>query len=117
MITMLYIMVIGVLVATGAVYALFNNTSVASMDELGLLAHSAAESGIENALLRLIRDPTYTGETLSFGNQRTAVITVTGASPQLITSVGTIDNVSRKVQAAVNYTNGTFTILSWADVP
>lgn len=117
MIMMLYIMVIGVIVTTGAVYALFNNTAVASMDELGMLAHSAAESGIENALLRLIRDPTYVGETVTFDTQRSAVVTVASASPQVITSVGITGRVTRKVQTAVQYNSGILTIVSWVDIP
>jgi protein-S-isoprenylcysteine O-methyltransferase Ste14 len=117
MITMLYMMVIGVLVTTGAVYALFTNISIASLDERGLLAHAAAESGIENGLLRLIRNPSYTGETLVFDAQRSAIITVASTSSQMITSVGIAGNTTRKITAAVQYINGIFTITSWKDVP
>lgn len=117
MITMLYIMVIGVLVTTGAVYAMVNNTSVASLDELGLMAHSAAESGIENAILRLIRDPAYVGETVTIASQQRADVSIAGVSPQIITSVGIAGGVRRKTQAAVQYTSGMLTIVSWKDVP
>ncbi|MBI1863460.1 hypothetical protein HYS00_05080, partial [Candidatus Microgenomates bacterium] len=34
----------------------------------GSVAYDVAESGVENALLRLLRDPSYTGETVAIGS-------------------------------------------------
>lgn len=117
MITVLYVMIIGVLVTTGAIYALLNVTSSSSGDELGILARTAAESGAENAVLRLIRDPAYIGETMTLDGGRTATISVTGGSSPVITSVGTVADVSRRIQVAIQYTNGAVTVTSWKEIP
>lgn len=116
LITMLFIIVIGVLIATGAVFVLYTNTAVASSDELGLGAKAAAESGIENGILRLIRNPAYTGETLTLTGNRTAVVTVASSSSIFITSTGTQGNISRQVQAALQYVQGILTIVSWKEI-
>ncbi len=117
MITMLYIMVIGVLVTTGAVYMLFTNTAVATTDELSMMARTAAESGVENALLRLIRNPSYTGETLTLDGGRTATVTVASSSSEVITSAGSAGSVTRRVQATIQYNQGILTVVSWKEIP
>ena len=117
MITVLFVAVIGIVVTTGALYAHVNNTVSSSLGELSILAHSAAESGVENALLRLIRDPTYTGETLTLEGGRSAIVTVTGSSQKTITSNGKAGSVTQRVGAVVHYTGGILVIDSWGDIP
>jgi len=117
MITMLYIMVIGVLVTTGAVYALYSNTVVATVDEASISAYAYAENGIENALLRLIRDPDYTGETLVFGDQQDVEVSILSGSPQYITAAGRSGKASRVLQVAVQYIEGELVIDSWKEIP
>lgn len=117
MITMLYIMVVGMLVTTGAAYALIGNTQSTTTYELGTLAHSVAESGLENALLRLIRDPSYTGETFVINSGQTATVTVSTASGVVITSSGSVGDVVRQVEAQIHYNEGILTIDSWKELP
>lgn len=117
MITVLFIAVIGIVITTGALYAHVNNIISSSLGELHILAHSAAESGVENALLRLIRDPTYTGETMTLSANRTAVVTVTGSTSKTITSNGAVGTVIQRVQAVVHYNGGILVIDSWGDIP
>ena len=117
MITVLYVAVIGIVLTTGALYAHVNNTISSSFGELSTLAHSAAESGVENALLRLIRDPTYTGESLVLSGNRSALVTVTGSSPLTITSNGVVGSVTQRVRAVIHYTGGILVIDSWGDIP
>jgi Tfp pilus assembly protein PilX len=117
MITMLYIMVIGMLVTTGAAYALISNTQSSTTYELGSRAMLAAESGLENAVLRLIRDPAYTGEVLIIDAQSTATISVSTASGTIITSQGDTNGVVRHMQAEIGYTGSVLTINSWKELP
>lgn len=117
MVTVLYVVVIGLLVTTGAVFVLMSNASVVSIETQGMLARSAAESGAENALLRLIRDPFYTGETLETSENRSVSVTVAGSSPQTITAIGTMGSVVRRVEVTLMYNSGVRTILSWKDLP
>jgi hypothetical protein len=117
MITMVFMMVIGVIVTTGAAYALLGNIGATTQQELGQLAYSTAESGLENGLLRFIRDPSYAGETITVDAGRIATITVSSGTPATITAVGTVGSVVRRVQATVQYINGVFTILTWDEIP
>lgn len=117
LIAMLYIMVIGILVTTGAVYALIGNTQATSMFEAGSLAYSAAESGAENALLRLVRNPFYTGETLVISDEQSAMVTVSTASGVTILSQGTFRTAVKQVEVQVHYNGGELVIDSWRELP
>ena len=115
LITLLFFVIIGITVITAAVTIVLTNSLAASNLEQGYGALNAAESGVENALLRLDRNPNYTGETLSVG-AGSATITVSGSSPITILSVGTYYNSIRKIQATVTNTNNAFTVTSWKEV-
>lgn len=117
MITVLYIMVVGLLVTTGAAYALIGNTQASTSYELGTFAYSAAESGVEEAILRYIRNPAYTGGTLAIDTDRSAVITVSTASGILVTSVGSYGTTERRIQATMHYNSGILVIDTWKEVP
>ena len=57
------------------------------------------------------------GETLMLGGGRTATVTVASNSSEIITSVGAIENVTRRVQADIRYNQGILTITSWKEIP
>lgn len=116
MILLLYVMVVGILVTTGAAYAVIANTQAASFEELGAYAYAAAESGAENAILRLIRNPEYTGETLAV-NGGEASITVSTASGITVTSAGTAGTLTRLVEVHMHYNEGILVIDSWRELP
>ena len=117
MITVLYVMVVGLLITTGAAYALISNTQQATSYELGTLAYAAAENGIENAILRFVRNPAYTGETFTIGTNQYATVTVSTASGILVTSVGSYGATDRRVEATMHYNGGILVIDSWKEVP
>ena len=117
LLTVIFIAVIGVLITTGALYALLNNINTATLKEVGTMTHSAAESGIENALIRLIRNPSYTGETMIFDDNRTVVVTVTGTSSQTITATATMGFVTQRVSVVIHYNEGVLMIDSWKSIP
>lgn len=73
------------------------------------------EGGAENALMRLIRDPTYAGETLAIGNGTTTSV-ITGSSTRTITVDGTVGNFHRRIQIIGTYNNAVFKITSWTEI-
>lgn len=79
------------------------------------LTYAIAESGIENALIRLLRDPAYGGETLPVGNGQ-AEITVSGTSQQTIISTGQLSGYERSIQVEVERIGGVLSITSWQEV-
>lgn len=83
--------------------------------ESSLLAQNASVSGMENALLRLLRDTSYSGETLTLA-AGTATITVTGTGTKTVTSTGEYGQFQWRIQATVvESSDGILTINSWTD--
>lgn len=112
---LLVFMIIAITVTGAATSLILINSRNTQKMEGGQIAFQIAESGIENGLLRLLRNPNYTGENnLNLGDG-TADITVTGSNPYTITSTGTSGNFTRTIQVNVNY-NGSMTINSWREI-
>ena len=107
--------VIGLLVTSAATTLVLVNSSNAQKTQAGLTVLQIAESGMENALIRILRNPSYIGETLPVG-EGTATITVTGSGPFTLTSVGSIGNFSRTIQVVADYNNNILTVTSWREV-
>lgn len=114
-IVLLIFVVVSVVIATAAVGVSISNLMSVSAYEQGIEALGVAESGVENAIIRLIRDPTYTGETLVIGTN-SAEITITGTNPQTIRSVGSAGTKKRTFQVVVDRTSGILSVTSWAEV-
>lgn len=115
LITLLFFMVIAVTITTASVVILFVTTASTSKLEQGTRSYYVAESGIENALLRLLRDPSYAGETISV-DDGSAVVTVSGSSPYIITSVGEVGTFQRTIQAEADYSGGVLSVTDWREI-
>lgn len=115
LITLLIFVVVSLIIVSSAVLLVVDSTVMTTNQQIGTTAISIAESGAENAILRLLRDPSYTGETLTVGTG-TAVITVTGSDPITIRSVGSIGDFERTVDVLVHRENGVLTVTSWQEV-
>lgn len=88
--------------------------SASGRTQEGSMAYDVAESGVENALLRLLRDPSYTGETITLGSG-SATITVAGTNPKTITSLGAVGNYRRTIQAIASENAGILSVTSWKE--
>ena len=111
-ISLIFFMTISMAIITAVVVIVLNSATSASNLEQGTMSYYGAESGAENALLRLIRDPNYTGETLSI-DQGTVTIQVNGGT---ITSTANVANSIRKIQVQTLYNNNVLTITSWNEI-
>lgn len=115
LITLLFFVLISVTITSGAIIMIaVNSTSLSKLQE-GTISYNAAEAGIENALLRVIRDPNYTGETLTI-DSAIVVITVSGGNPKTIVAVGTNGNFKRTVEAKITYADGSYTFSGWKEI-
>lgn len=114
LITLLIVMVVGTIISASAVSWAIDNTLGNSQTQQGLAVLMAAESGIENAMLALLRDPNYTGEVFTVGGA-TTTITVSGNGEKTIISQSAKDNFSRKLEVTVIFTDNALTITSWKE--
>lgn len=115
MVTLLIFIVVVTIITSAAIIMLVVNITATSKYQQGTTAYYIAESGAENALLRLLRNPSYTGETMNVGTG-TAAITVSGDTEKIITSEGRIGNFNRIVEVRTNFSNNIFTVTSWKEI-
>ncbi len=115
LITLLFFVIIAITITSASVVVLIANSTSATKYEEGIRAFYVAEGGAENAVLRLLRDPTYTGETLTISDG-TATISVSGSGPFTITSKGVVGNFTRTVQVSAAYVNNILSITSWKEI-
>lgn len=115
LILLLTFMLIAILVTSASIALVLNSSVGTSKLYQGSNSLDIAESGAETAMIKLLRNPNYTGETLSVGGGQ-AVITVTGTNPKTVVSRGTISNFTRTIQVIVDTSNNTLTATSWKEI-
>lgn len=115
LITLIIFMFMSVVIVSGAVAVILINSKSTTSVYQGNVSYGVAEAGIENALIRLLRDPNYTGETLTV-NGGSATITVSGGIVKTITSVGTSGSFKRTIQATVDTSNNKQVVTSWKEI-
>ncbi len=79
-------------------------------------ALTLAEAGMENALIRLIRDPNYSGETLTLTAGTATITVVADGTNRIVTVVGENATASRHLQAIVAEENGSSVLTSWQEI-
>lgn len=115
LVLLLIFMVMMVTITTASVAMIVVNAKAGDKLQQGSSAYTIAESGAETAMIKLLRNPNYEGETLPIGAGQ-AVITVTGSNPKTIISKGTVNNYTRKVRVIADYTNNVLTVTSWKEI-
>lgn len=115
MVLLMIIVVVGTIIAATSVLLVVDATVMTTVQSSGSTARDIAESGAENAILMLLRNPSYTGESLAL-NGGTATISVTGADPVQITSIGEIGAYRRTVYVALTRNQGRWEVVEWYEI-
>lgn len=115
LVMLLFYVAIALTVISFSIALTISNSLGSMQEEQGNHALEIAESGAENALLRLVRDPSYGGETLTVGSGD-ATVTIGGQDTKTITSTGVTNGFTRVVEAEVAISDGTITLLSWQEL-
>lgn len=108
-------MMISIMVTSASVGLILNSSTSTDKVYQGSNALTIAEGGAETAMIKLLRNIDYTGETLTIGEGE-AVISVSGSNPKIISSTGTYNNFSRTIQVIVSTTNNILTVTSWREI-
>jgi len=115
MIALIIFVIVGMTIASIAVMLVVDVTINLSAQQRGNAALDIAESGAENAILMLLRDPGYTGGTLTVGTGQ-ATMSVTGSDPVMIRSVGTLGAARRSVEVRLSRQQGAWTVEEWYEI-
>ncbi|MDZ7587479.1 MAG: hypothetical protein U0946_07025 [Patescibacteria group bacterium] len=115
MVVLLVFVGMAMAVMTAAVAVVISNTQSGSRYEVGQTALGLAESGAEEAILLLLRDPAYSGGALTTGDG-TATISVSGSDPVQIVSSAVVGEARRKIQVVASYTAGILTVQTWGEI-
>lgn len=115
LVTLLVFMVVGVIITSAATIIILVNALSSGRIERGEEAYYASETGIENGILRLLRDPNYSGETLTVEGG-TVVIQVTQGNPVILTATAILNNIMRKIQVQMIYNDNMLTVSSWKEI-
>ena len=84
----------------------------ASNLHVGQSAYLLAESGVEEALLAVLRDPNYTTGTLTT-DHGTATINVTGQNPKTLEITAVAGGFTRRIRVIANLDSGILTVQSY----
>lgn len=79
------------------------------------IVYQLAESGAENGILKLLRDPSYSGETITAG-EGTVTISVSGSDVKVLTAQANQGTQVRTIQVLLNQENNSYTITSWKEI-
>ena len=115
LVIMLTYMIIAIVVTTASITLVLNSSSGTDKVYQGANSLDIAESGAETAMIKLLRNPNYAGETLTVGGGQ-AVVTITGTNPKKVISKGTLNNFTRTIQVMVDTSNDTLTATSWKEI-
>lgn len=115
LISLLIFTAIASTVTAGTVAVAIINSQSTTKYAQGEQVYHIAEAGVENAILRLLRDRSYSGETLSIG-AGSATITVSGTTNVTITSIGIEGDFKRKIQVVGEFANNAFSTTSWKEI-
>lgn len=115
-VVLLVFVVVAVIISTAAMAMSMANLAGVSAYEQGAEALIVAQSGAENALLRLLRDPSYSGEVLPVGDGTATVIVTGDETAATILAVGVVGTKKRKIEVEVERTMGVMSITSWLEV-
>lgn len=115
LVLLLTYMLVAIVVTSASIALVLNSSVGTSKLYQGANSLDIAESGAETAMIKLLRNPNYTGETISVGGGQ-AEITVTGTNPKTVLSKGTINNFTRTIQVIVDTSNNTLTAVSWKEI-
>lgn len=102
-------------ITTTAVAVALSSSQSLTATELSEQALISAQTGLDNAVLRLLRDPSYTGESDLSIAQSSVTITVSAATPQLITSSAVLAGVVRRVRVNATSVSGQLTISDYEE--
>lgn len=115
LITLLFFTIVSITIISTVAIVTLTQAKTTNIKVMSEATYFYAESGVEEALVRLLRNPTYSGGNLSI-DQALITIQVTGVNSKIITSVATYLGIKRTIQVDVDYSNNILRVISWKEI-
>jgi len=113
LVSLLIIIAVTVLAVASAIVSasLSSTTAITTISDK---VYYSSETGAEEALIKLLRDPGYSGETFNLEGVNVEV-SVTSPTPteRVITSTASENNIKRRVDVSAEFLNNILTVTSW----
>lgn len=109
-----FIAMAGVITTSAVTVAIITARSGDNFSQ-GNKALSVAQSGAENAILRLLRNDTYSGETMNIDSDSVA-INISGSGTKTINATSSVGGFKRTIQVVGTLSNNAFSITSWKEI-
>lgn len=117
LLTLIIFMLIASIVLAAAVTVILSSSSSTTKVEVGQMAYQAAESGIEEATLQLLRNPNFAGSQTNIPIGAASFdITVSSSWPKTIDSYGRFAGSVRHIRTTALYNVGVLTVNPWREV-
>lgn len=116
LIVLLVFMVVAITITTSSAFIVANNSRAVGTFESGLIVSQAAEAGAEVGLIKLIRNPFYTGETLNI-DDIDVTVNVVGTDPYIVSSEAIWEGYIKRVEVRAVYSeDGILSVISWKEL-
>lgn len=115
-VALLIITVVGIVVSTALVGMVAVSALGTYRFQAGSSVIAAAEGGLENAILRLLRDSSYTGETTTISGVP-VTIEVSGTDPLVAVATARSGQFYRAMAAELTIVNGLVSVSDWYELP
>lgn len=116
LVTLIVFVAVMTAVTVMAVNLMITNSQSVTKLEQGVNLLQATESGVELALLKLLRDPVnYTGETFTI-DDASVTVSITGGVTKTLVSTGVLGSFTKKVEVLLSDpVNDIMVITSWKE--
>jgi hypothetical protein len=115
LVLLLVFVTVAIAITAAAIFILTTNSLSATSFSQGRSTKAMAEAGVEKALLALLRDPNYKGETFNL-DTGTVTATVSGTTTLTISVAATDGDYVKRVEVIATYSNNVLTPTSWKDL-
>ena len=113
LVALLFFIIISITAISAAIILVVLNSQGASRLSQGQRAYTYAENGVNEAMVRMLRNPNFTNHSETYINgSYTVTVVPNGATGKIITSTGVSGNATRRIQATVSTVNDTYVITS-----
>ena len=115
LVLLLVFVMMAIAITTAATFIIATNSTSTSNLSIGVTTKEMAETGVQKALLALLRDPTFKGETFNI-DTGTVTSTVSGTTTLTIDSMAVNGDFIKRVEVVATYSNNVLTVGSWKDI-